>query len=115
MTGFKEQLGPEDSAPAPPAAGRFERRRHDRWPARGRATACCAAGELFGETRPLKILDESDEGLGARSDRPLAPGTVVTVGFAAPGHGARTGVVLRCLPCGDGYRLAIRFETRLAA
>ncbi len=99
----------------PPAPLRFERRVHDRWPVHGVAIAHCAAGEHFGERFSLHMIDASDDGLGARSPTPLDPGTVVTVGFAAPGHGPKNGVVVRCLPCGDGYRVAIRFEMRLAA
>jgi hypothetical protein len=73
------------------------------------------AGERFGERHVLKLLDESYEGLGAVSSRPLEPGAVVSVAFAALGYTARPGVVLRCAPCGDGYRVAIRFEIRAAA
>ena len=108
-----------DGGTRAPAAGiaslRFERRRHDRWPAHGLARAYGTAGDEFGKRYTLTLIDESTEGMGARSDQPLAPGTVVSVGFAAPGHTAKTGVVLRCRPRGDGYHVAIRFETRLAA
>ena len=98
-----------------PAPLKFERRRQDRWPTRGIATAYRVGGDRFGERHVLKLLDESCEGLGATTARPLEPGAVVSVGFATLGHPAHTGVVLRCLPCGDGYRVAIRFETRMAA
>ncbi len=107
---------PYQSADA--AAGRtlrFERRQHDRWPVAGVATACRLGGERFGEAQMLRMVDYSSEGLGAMSDRPLEPGAIVAVGFLAPGHTPKRGVVVRCLPCGDGYRVAIRFETRLAA
>jgi hypothetical protein len=100
---------------APPAPLRFERRLIDRWPARGVASAYCVGGDRFGQRFILQLIDESHEGLAARTSRPLEPGTAVSVGFATLGHHARRGVVLRCVPCGEGYRLAIRFETRLAA
>ena len=99
----------------PPAPLRFERRCNDRWTAQGLATAHCAAGERFGERFTLHLIDASTDGLGARVDRPLNPGTIVTVAFAGPGQGVKNGTVVRCLPCGNGYRLAIRFEMRLAA
>ena len=101
-----------DPAPAPL---RFERRVHDRWPCRGTATAYRVAGQRFGQRHVLKLIDESCEGLGAITAQPLEPGAVVSVGFATLGHPAKSGVVLRCAPCGDGYRVAIRFEHRLAA
>ena len=104
---------PEDAAGPSPL--RFERRRADRWPMTGVAAAYGAAGDLFGRRYVLRMLDSSDDGVGARTDRPITPGTIVSVAFAAPGQPMRTGVVVRCLPCGDGYRVAIRFETRLAA
>ncbi|MHC4129135.1 MAG: hypothetical protein ACYTE6_05310 [Planctomycetota bacterium] len=103
-----------DREPAP-APLRFERRLHDRWSSRGTATAYRVAGQRFGERHVLRLLDESYEGLGALTSRPLEPGAVVSVGFATLGHPAKSGVVLRCAPCGDGYRVAIRFETRMAA
>lgn len=94
---------------------RLERRCCDRWRERGVAIAFVSAGERFGQRFPLRLLDASEEGFGARSERALDPGTVVTVGFAAPGWPLRSGMVLRCIPCGDGYRLAVRFEARAAA
>jgi len=103
---------PFDPAPAPL---RFERRRHDRWKCRGVATAYHVGGQRFGERHVLRLLDESFESLGAITSRPLEPGALVSVGFATLAHPARSGVVLRCEPCGDGYRVAIRFELAMAA
>lgn len=94
---------------------RFERRHLDRWPQSGVAAAYGAAGEYFGQRYMLRIQDESEAGMGARTDRAIEPGTIVSVAFASPCQPVRTGVVVRCLPCGDGYRVAVRFETRLAA
>ncbi len=104
-----------DTDAAGPSPLRFERRGADRWPLSGVAVAYGTAGELFGRRFVLRMLDSSDVAFGARADRPIDPGTIVSVVFASPGHPARSGVVVRCLPCGDGYRVAIRFETRLAA
>lgn len=98
-----------------PSPMRFERRRLDRWPQSGVAAAYGAAGETFGQRYVLRMVDESEAGMGARTDRVVEPGTIVSVAFATPGQPVRTGVIVRCLPCGDGYRVAIQFETRLAA
>ena len=98
-----------------PAPLRFERRAHDRWPVQGVATAFRVAGERFGQMQALKMIDYSWEGLGASCPEPLEPGTILSLGFQAPGYVAKRGVVLRCLPCGDGYRVAIRFDSLLAA
>ena len=105
-------LEPDPPVPAPLA---FERRQHDRWPADGLAKVFRVAGDRFGEVYTLRIVDESFEGLGATSSWPLEPGTIVSVAFVEPGCPARSGVVLRCRPCGDGYRLAIQYDRALAA
>jgi RNase P subunit RPR2 len=94
---------------------RFDRRGCDRWPERGVAVAFVSAGARFGQRYAMRLVDASAEGIGAQCDRALEPGTVVTIGFAAPAWPLRSGTVLRCTPCGDGYRLAIRFERRAAA
>ncbi len=99
----------------PPAPLRFDRRQHDRWPLEAAATACRVSGERFGEMFKLKTRDCSGEGLGAVCSKPIEPGAAVSVTFQTPGFPSRPGVVLWCRPCGDGYRLAIRFESRLAA
>ncbi len=102
-----------DEAAAAPL--RFERRAVDRWPLAGAATACRLGGERFGDTTALKMRDYSEEGLGAICRSPIEPGAIISVAFRAPGQPARQGVVLRCLPCGEGYHVAIRFERRWAA
>lgn len=98
-----------------PAPLRFERRIHDRWPASGIATAFRLAGDRFGEMQTLEMVDCSNDGLGATCDKPIDPGTIVSLGFQAPGYLAKRGVVVRCLPNGNGYSLAIRFEALMAA
>ncbi len=105
---------PEMPQAAPPSY-RLERRGHDRWPITGVATACRVGGNRFGETITLKLVDYSAGGLGAISDEPLEPGCLVSIGFREPGFQPEYGVVARCLPCGDGYRVAICFERRMAA
>jgi hypothetical protein len=102
----------ETDAPAPL---RFERRQADRWPQEGAATAFELAGESFGRMHALRMRDFSHQGMAAVSDTVIQPGTSVSVGFQAPGCLARRGIVLRCLPCGDGYEVAVSFEQRMAA
>lgn len=94
---------------------RLERRQVDRWPMQGIATGFCISGEAFGQMHDLRMLDFSDRGLGAISDQPIDPGTTLSIGFQSPGYCAKCGVVQRCTPCGEGYRVAIRFEWRMAA
>ena len=104
-----------DSAAADRSSLRFDRRMTDRWPMEETATAFEVAGQGFGRTHALRTHDFSVEGLGALSDTPIVPGTSVSIGFSAPGYAARCGTIVRCLPCGDGYQVAICFERRLAA
>jgi hypothetical protein len=94
---------------------RFERRQVDRWPAQGQATAFCLTGDSFGRIHDLSLLDYSHDGLAAISNAPIAPGTEMSMGFAAPGHLAKRCTVLRCEPCGEGYRIAVQFQMRMAA
>ena len=94
---------------------RFERRRHERFTVPGEVTAIRIDGERFGERHDLKMLDYSPDGLGAISPTVLEPGAMVSVVFQAGEQPALRGLVLRCLPCGNGYRVAIRFELRRAA
>ncbi|HRQ76113.1 MAG TPA: PilZ domain-containing protein [Phycisphaerales bacterium] len=100
---------------APPAPLRFERRSSDRWSSPGAATAFRLGGRDFGRMHELKLIDFSHHGLGAISPTVIEPGTAVSIGFQAPGCIARRGTVLRCTPCGDGYRVAVEFEMRMAA
>jgi hypothetical protein len=94
---------------------RFERRTHDRWEIPGSATIFRLGGQSFGRMHRLYALDYGPGGLGARVDEPIEPGSLVTVGFESSAYTAKRGVVARCMPCGDGYRVAVRFENRLAA
>jgi hypothetical protein len=102
------------SCPPPPTL-RFDRREFDRWPAEGAATAFELASGSFGRIHALRMRDFSDHGMAAVSDTVITPGTTVSIGFQAPGCLARRGVVLRCLPCGHGYEIAVGYDQRLAA
>jgi hypothetical protein len=101
-----------DPAPAPL---KFERRTTDRHVVDGMATAFSLTGDRFGDLHDLLLLDYGGGGLGAVSDRPIEPGTTVSLGFADPTWLARRGVVKRCVPCGEGYQLGIQFQMGLAA
>lgn len=94
---------------------RFERRQAARSPMAARATAFELAGDGFGRTHALQTVDCSASGVGAICDTAIHPGTCVTIGFDRFGGAARRGVVARCQPCGNGYRVAVVFEGRLAA
>ena len=98
-----------------PAPIRLERRISDRWQTTGGATAICVGGEQFGQMHQLRLADCSDDGVGAISDTVLEPGTIVTLGFQTPGSLSRQAVVLRCQPCGEGYRVGLQFALRQAA
>jgi hypothetical protein len=101
--------------PDAPEPLRFERRQADRWPLGGVATAFELAGDSFGRMHTLRTADYSHDGMGALTDDVIQPGSLVSIGFQEPGYTAKRGTVVRCLPCGDGYRVGIVFEHRLAA
>ena len=105
---------PYDEFDIPPTL-KLERRSMDRWPAHGSATATCLGGDRFGQMHRLQLADCSDDGLGATSDTVLEPGTMVSVGFQTPGSLSRQAVVLRCRPCGNGYRIGLQFAMKQAA
>jgi hypothetical protein len=92
-----------------------ERRLSDRWPLEGVATAFRLAGERFGDMHELRLIDYSPRGMGAVSHSVIEPGTIVSIGFQAPGYPAKRGEVVGCHPCGQGYRISIEFHAGLAA
>ena len=94
---------------------RFERRSVDRWRVSGVATAFCLGGEQFGAMHELSVLDYSLDGLAATCNTVIQPGQSISIGFQSPGYPAKRGTVLRCMPCGQGYRIAVQFEARMAA
>jgi hypothetical protein len=100
--------GSGDAAP-----WRFDRR----CAARVRGTETLAmhesAGAGFGRRHVVTIDDRSAAGLGGVSQTPIMPGTSVIL--AAPGAIARAGTVVRCHPCGAGYRVGIALSRRRAA
>ncbi|MCZ6836432.1 MAG: PilZ domain-containing protein [Planctomycetota bacterium] len=99
----------------PPNPLPFERRQHERWPMQGSARAILLDSDHFGQVSQLALLDYSAGGLGAISAKPITPGSCVSIGFTSHGYAAERGIVVKCAPCGHGYRVAIRFELRQAA
>lgn len=92
-----------------------ERRINDRWTLDGAAVAYETGGVHFGRRHALRLIDGSPDGFGAMAASPLPPGTSVVIAFPAPGGGTARGTVIRCLPAGRGYRVAVRLEGRAAA
>jgi len=103
------------SAGETPPVLKFERRTVDRWTVRGHATAICLGGDRFGKMYDLNLRDCSDDGLGAVTSEPIEPGATVSIGFQTPGMLARRATVLRCQPCGDGYRVGMQYALKQAA
>ncbi len=99
----------------PPASLPFERRRHLRRPLQGAARAVLLDAAHFGQFRQLALLDYSDGGLGALTSMPINPGTELSVTLGTPNGATERGTVVTCRPCGDGYRVSIRFSLRMAA
>jgi len=94
---------------------RFERRHAPRQPCRGIAIVTDLSGEHWGERHEVRLGDLGSGGIGGIADRPIPPGTAVTVWLPDAGGAFRRGVVVRCLPCGRGYRVGLAFEQRMAA
>lgn len=72
-----------------------------------------SAGAGFGRRHVVAVDDRSSAGLGGVSQTPIVPGTPVVL--AALGAVARAGTVVRCQPCGAGYRVGIALSRRRAA
>ena len=77
-------------------------------PLDGSATLFQLDGERFGEMHSLVELAISDQALEGRTTTPLSAGAAVSLGFEAQGTPARHGEVVKCDPCGEGWRIGIR-------
>ena len=100
-----------------PDALYFERRHSFRRRVRGRVTAL-VTGRDDRRIVSLSLRDQSDTGLGALSDAPIAVGRSISVFF--PPHGPDgwfdlCGTVIRCTQHDDHYDVGIRLTQRLAA
>jgi hypothetical protein len=85
------------------------------WPLRGCATAFCLGAERFGQIANLTAIRFGGGGVVADAAEEIPPGAAVSLGFEAPGYHARRGEVVACRPGSEGFRIAIRFDARLAA
>jgi hypothetical protein len=94
---------------------KFERRHSERWQMDTLATAFRVTGDSFGMMHDMQVLDYSHGGMSCTSEDWIEPGTEISIGFQQPGIIARRGIVRRCEPNGDGYRLAVQFLLRQAA
>lgn len=85
------------------------------WDLPGCATAFCLGADIFGTMWHLTSLRYGTAGLVADAAEPIEPGSKVSLGFEAPGYVAKRGEVVACRELGSSFRVAIRFEERLAA
>jgi hypothetical protein len=85
------------------------------WDLEGCATAFCLGADIFGTMWNLTALRYGPAGVVADVAEPIDPGSKISLGFEAPGYVAKRGEVIACRELGDSYRVAIRFEERLAA
>jgi hypothetical protein len=99
----------------PPPTFTFDRRAAERWTAPGPATAFRLSGGQFGQILDLDTVDLSAGGVAVTCADPIEPGAMLSLSFSQSGQLARRGVVRRCVPCGEGYRLGIQFQLGLAA
>lgn len=81
----------------------------------GSATVFQLEGDCFGTMLEVVQLSLSEQGVEGTIDGPVEPGTVVSLGFEAPGHPARRGAVIGCIRCEHGWKVGIEFDGRDAA
>jgi len=87
----------------------------DQWAIPGCATLFCLGADAFGRMAHLVDLTYGHEGLLASTTEDLEPGTRISLGFEATGYAARRGEVIASRRDAGSFRVAIRFEQRLAA
>lgn len=85
------------------------------WDLPGCATAFCLGADIFGTMWHLTGLRYGEAGLVADCVEPIEPGSRISLGFEAPGYVAKRGEVVACRELGSSFRVAVRFEQRLAA
>lgn len=85
------------------------------WDLPGCATAFCLGADIFGTMWHLTSLRYGEAGLVADCVEPIEPGSKISLGFEAPGYVAKRGEVVACREQGSSFRIAVRFEHRLAA
>ncbi len=92
-----------------------ERRLESRQPAGGRAIVTIREQGQMPILAPVELLDASEHGVGIRSEKPAMPGAAVRLYFHGEVMPGRTGVVARCDRDGEGWRLGVRCDMRMAA
>ena len=81
----------------------------------GMATVFHLEGDDFGLMHEVVELSLCGRGIEATSPQPVVPGSVVSLGFEAPGHPARPGEIVGCVRCDEGWKIGIAFDERIAA
>ncbi len=107
----REREAPDDA----PAPLQFDRRCSTRWQAIGPLEAVRTDGFASPTTFRINLVNESAGGLAANTNVPLAPGTQLRVRTSPNIDAWRNGVVVRCMPSGSGYRIALAYQVRRAA
>lgn len=96
---------------------RFDRRRAPRTPAEGEGVAACmpTTQKGGGKVVPIRVLDSSFGGAGLATGVPIEVGTPMTVVLRTPAPRVRSGVVVRCEPATDGFRVGLAFAAARVA
>ena len=81
----------------------------------GSATVFHLEGDDFGVMHEVVELALCGDGVEGTATKPVVPGSVVSLGFEAPGHPARRGEIVGCVRCEDGWKIGIAFDAQAAA
>lgn len=84
-------------------------------PIPGSATVFHLEGDDFGVMHEVVELALCGDGVEGTSPEPVVPGSVVSLGFEAPGHPARRGEIVDCVRCDEGWKIGIAFDAQAAA
>jgi len=93
----------------------FDRRRARRRIAAGTVMATMTTPDGASTLIRVRLQDISSTGVGLRSDTPLPNGTVVAVYSEGSRFPSASGMVVRCLPMGNGYRVGLDRRLREVA
>lgn len=93
----------------------FDRRRARRRIAAGTVMATITTPDGASTLARVRLQDISSTGVGLRCDGPLPMGTVVAVYSEGSRFPSASGMVVRCLPMGDAYRIGLDRRLREVA
>lgn len=93
----------------------FDRRRTRRRIAAGTVMATMTTPDGTSTLTRVRLQDLSTTGVGLRSDVPVPIGTVVAVYSSGSRFPSATGLVVRCIPMGDAFRLGLDRRLRQVA